>query len=200
LAVQKMKFTELPLSGAYLVSLEPHCDERGFFARTFSAREFRERGLCGDLSECSLSRNSQAMTLRGMHYQCEPYAEIKLIRVMRGRVFDVVVDIREVSPTHGKWFGVELSADNGMALYVPAGFAHGFLTLEDNTDVYYQISDTYMAAAATGFAWNDPSVGIAWPFEPLVISEADRKRPNLGKSDTVKTTDGRAARPCYAAR
>jgi dTDP-4-dehydrorhamnose 3,5-epimerase len=172
-----MVFKETVLSGAYLVSLEPHCDDRGFFARVFSMREFRERGLCFELTECSLSRNTSARTLRGMHYQREPHAETKLVRVVRGRIFDVIVDIRETSPARGKWFGVELSAENGMALYVPAGFAHGFLTLEEKTDVYYQISDTYMVAATTGFAWNDPSVGIAWPFEPLVMSDADRRLP-----------------------
>mgnify|MGYP005848845267 CR=1 FL=1 len=172
-----MKFTETPLSGAWLVELEPHHDNRGFFARTFSAREFRERNLVGDLTECSLSRNIRALTLRGMHFQRPPHAETKLVRVVRGRIHDVIVDIRASSPTYQQWFGVELSAATGLALYIPEGFAHGFLTLEDESDVVYQITDTFLPGAAAGFAWNDPTIGIAWPAKPLVISEADRTRP-----------------------
>lgn len=175
-----MKFTQLPLADAFLVELEPRSDERGFFARTFSAREFQQRGLRGDLTEISLSRNLKTGTLRGMHYQCAPHEETKLVRVVQGRIFDVIVDLRQGSPTIRQWYGRKLSAENGQGLYIPAGFAHGFLTLEPNTDVLYQISDTYHLEAATGFAWNDPSIGIAWPGEPLVISDADRARTGLG--------------------
>lgn len=171
-----MKFTETPLPGAFLVESEPHKDDRGFFARMFSAREFRDHGLRGDLTEVSLSRNLKAGTLRGMHFQRSPHEETKLVRVVRGRAFDVIVDIRNASPTCGKWFGQELSAETGAALYVPAGFAHGFLTLEDQTDVLYQITDTFCPEAASGFAWNDPTVAIGWPETPRVISAADQSR------------------------
>jgi dTDP-4-dehydrorhamnose 3,5-epimerase len=172
-----MKISESPLSGVWLVEPEPASDARGFFARVFSGREFRELGLCGDLTEVSISRNHVAGTLRGMHFQRDPHGETKLVRVVRGRVFDVAVDIRPGSPAFGRWHGLELSAEEGNALYIPAGFAHGFLTLEENTDVMYQITDTYNPASAAGFAWNDPSIGIAWPFKPSVMSDADRRLP-----------------------
>lgn len=172
-----MKFTELSLSGAFLVELEPHADERGFFARAYSAREFRDHSLRDDLTEISLSRNLKAGTLRGMHFQRPPHEETKLVRVTRGRVFDVIVDIRNSSPTRGRWLGFELSSDNGQALYIPGGFAHGFLTLENQTDVLYQITDTFHADAADGFAWNDPTVAIKWPRTPTIISAADQSRP-----------------------
>jgi dTDP-4-dehydrorhamnose 3,5-epimerase len=171
-----MKFTETPLSGAFLVELDPQSDDRGFFARAFSASEFLAKGLCADLTEISLSRNHRAGTLRGMHYQHAPHEETKFVRVVCGRIFDVIVDIRETSSTRGEWFGTELSSKQGNGLYIPAGFAHGFLTLEDATDVFYQITDTFCAEAADGFAWDDPKVGIAWPIKPQVLSVADRHR------------------------
>ena len=178
-----MKFTETPLSGAFLVELEPRHDDRGFFSRMFSAREFRNHGLRDDLTEVSLSRNLKAGTLRGMHFQRAPHEETKLVRVVRGRVFDVIVDIRNASPTFGQWFGRELSSESGTALYVPAGFAHGFLTLEDQTDVLYQISDTFCPEAAAGFAWNDPNIAIRWPRTPTVISQADQTRQKFLTAD-----------------
>lgn len=174
-----MKFTETPLPGAFLVEMEPSHDIRGFFGRAFSAREFRGKGLDADLTEISITRNLVAGTLRGMHYQYGRHAETKFVRVIRGAVFDVIVDIRPDSATRGKWFGWNLTPTNGAALYIPKGFAHGFLTLEDNTDVLYQITDTYDAQAATGFAWNDPDVAIAWPGEPTVISPRDAALPPL---------------------
>jgi dTDP-4-dehydrorhamnose 3,5-epimerase len=177
-----MKFNPTTLPGVYLVEAVPHVDERGFFARICSAREFRDHGLRGDLTEISLSRNFTAGTLRGMHFQRSPREETKIVRVVRGRAFDVIVDIRESSSTFGQWFGQELSAETASALYVPAGFAHGFLTLEDQTDVLYQISDTYCPEAATGFAWNDPRVAIRWPAKPLHLSARDRKNPCLHES------------------
>lgn len=172
-----MKFTELPLSGAFLVELEPRTDDRGFFARTFSAREFREQGLRDDLTEVSVSRNFKAHTLRGMHFQRPPHEETKLVRVIRGLVYDVIVDLRDSSPTFGRWFGRELSAETGEALYIPAGFAHGFLTLKDQTDVWYHITDTFHPEAATGIRWNDPFFGIVWPNQPEIISKADGSLP-----------------------
>lgn len=157
--------------------MESAHDERGFFGRAFSAREFRERGLEADLSEISICHNRVAGTLRGMHFQEGTHAETKFVRVIQGSVFDVIVDIRPASTTFGKWFGMDLTSANRLALHVPEGFAHGYLTLEDKTEVLYQISDTYNARAATGFAWNDPSVAITWPGEPVVISQRDATLP-----------------------
>lgn len=176
-----MKITETPLSGSFFVELEPLRDERGFFARAFSAKEFNQFGLRGDLTEVSISRNLAEHTLRGLHFQREPHGEAKLVRVVRGRAFDVIVDIRRNSATFGDWFGMELSAVEGNALYIPPGFAHGFLTLEAQTDILYQISDTFHAAASDGIAWNDPQIGIAWPSTPEIISAADRKRAHLSQ-------------------
>ena len=147
-----MKCIQTPLQGAYLVEMEPFCDERGSFGRAFSAREFREWGLDGDLSEISICHNRRSGTLRGMHFQSGVHAEAKFVRAIRGSIFDVMVDIRQGSPTFGKWHGAMLTHTNGAALYIPKGFAHGFLTLEDGTDVLYQITDTYNAPSATGFA------------------------------------------------
>lgn len=172
-----MKFIETPLPGAYLVEMEPSHDERGFFGRAFSAREFHGQGLDAELTEISISHNVIAGTLRGMHYQLGAHAETKFVRVIRGAIYDVIVDIRPASPTVGKWFGWNLTCANGSALYVPKGFAHGFITLEDRTDVLYQISDTYSAQASTGFAWNDPAVAIEWPRGPAVISPRDAALP-----------------------
>ena len=174
-----MTFTETPLSGAFIVTMESSSDERGSFGRAFSAREFREHGLDPELTEISISRNLQAGTLRGMHNQRSPHEETKLVRVVQGAAFDVILDLRVASPTRGRWFGLELTAENQLAFYIPKGFAHGFLTLEENTDILYQISDTYNAASATGFAWNDPSVKISWPKLPTIISSGDAAMPNL---------------------
>jgi dTDP-4-dehydrorhamnose 3,5-epimerase len=174
-----MIFTETPLQGAYLVAIEFSCDTRGGFGRAFSAREFREHGLEFDLTEVSVSRNLRTGTLRGMHYQLSPHEETKLVRVTQGAAFDVIVDLRFDSPSRGQWFGIELSAANATALYIPKGFAHGFLTLEENTEILYQISDTFMPLAVAGFAWNDPSIGISWPMPPRILSEKDRMLSNL---------------------
>jgi len=176
-----MKITETPLRGAYLVELEPHSDERGFFARAYSASEFRDHGLLGDLTEVSISRNLKAGTLRGMHFQKSPHEETKLVRVVRGRAFDVIVDIRQNSRTFRQWYSQELSAENGQALYVPGGFAHGFLTREDQTDVLYQITDTFHSTSGTGLAWDDPVIAIQWPQVPEIISKADQARPRINE-------------------
>jgi len=172
-----MKFTETSIPGAFLVEMEPSRDERGSFGRVFSAKEFDARGLPSNLSEISISSNIHRGTLRGMHYQRDPHGENKLVRVVRGAIFDVIVDLRSGSPNFCKWLGFELSSENGRALLIPSGCAHGFLTLSDGTDVLYQITDTYEPSAAAGFAWNDPSLGINWPFSPIVISETDKCRP-----------------------
>ncbi len=168
-----MIFTATPLGGAYLVDPERHADERGLFARTYCAQEFRGRGLADSMPQSSVSFNARRATLRGMHHQAPPDAEAKLVRCTAGAIFDVIVDIRPESPSFKRWFGAELSAENRRALYLPEGFAHGFLTLRDASEVLYMISTPYVPAAGRGFAWNDPAIGIEWPLRPLVISARD---------------------------
>jgi dTDP-4-dehydrorhamnose 3,5-epimerase len=168
-----MKLIRLPLSGAYLIDLELVADERGFFARTWCAEEFEEFGLNPKLAQCSISSNTRRGTLRGMHYQADPYAEAKLIRCCSGVIYDVIVDLRPVSPTYCKWSAVELSSANHKMLYVPEGFAHGFQTLVDNTEVVYQISVSYQPEYARGVRWNDPAFGIEWPISHPIVSARD---------------------------
>jgi dTDP-4-dehydrorhamnose 3,5-epimerase len=158
-----MRFLATKLPDAYLIELERHEDERGFFARAWCRDEFAEHGLAPDLAQCSISRNSLAGTLRGMHFQTAPHDEAKLVRCTTGAIFDVIVDLRSDSPMHGEWLGVELDAARGNALYVPKGFAHGFQTLVDGTDVLYMISDPYIPEAAAGVRWDDPAFAIEWP-------------------------------------
>jgi dTDP-4-dehydrorhamnose 3,5-epimerase len=168
-----MLFNESELPGAYIIDLEQHVDERGFFARAFCEREFAEHGLPTRFPQCNLSRNRARHTLRGMHYEAPPSAESKLVRCVNGAIYDVIIDLRPGSPTRLKWTSVELTAENGRALFVPAGFAHGFLTLADDTDVFYQMGDFFRAGGARGLRWNDPHFGITWPALPSVISERD---------------------------
>ena len=175
-----MRFTQLKLAGAYLIEFEPHSDDRGYFARTFCTREFQDHGLDTAIAQCSTSFNRRRGTLRGMHYQTAPHEEIKVVRCTSGRVFDVIVDVRPHSPTFGRWHGVELSSDNHRLLYIPAGFAHGFQTLEDNSELFYQISTEYVASASQGVRWNDPTVSISWPITgDMTISERDAALPGL---------------------
>jgi dTDP-4-dehydrorhamnose 3,5-epimerase len=168
-----MIFTETALSGSFVVDIEPTRDERGFFARTFCAEEFREYGLSAPDLQCSVSYNLNKGTLRGMHYQAAPHEEDKLIRCTAGAIFDVIVDIRSGSPSYGGWFGAELTAANRRGLLAPKGFAHGFLTLADASEVLYTISPRYAPECARGFRWDDPNIAIAWPMKPLVISARD---------------------------
>ena len=168
-----MKLIRLPLSGAYLIELDLVRDERGFFARTWCAEEFQQLGLNPELAQCSISSNKSRGTLRGMHFQAEPYAETKLIRCSSGAIYDVIVDLRPDSPTYCKWFAAELTSENHKMLYVPEGFAHGFQTLVDNTELFYQISVTYQAEHARGVRWNDPIFGIEWPISNPIISARD---------------------------
>jgi dTDP-4-dehydrorhamnose 3,5-epimerase len=168
-----MRFSAIPLAGAYIVDIDRASDERGFFARTFCAREFAAYGFSAAALECSASFNARTATLRGMHFQAPPHEEDKLVRCTAGAVFDVIVDIRRGSPSFGQWFGTELSASNHRALLAPKGFAHGFISLADASEVLYMISARHEPAAARGFLWNDPKVGIAWPLQPLVISARD---------------------------
>ena len=174
-----MLFRESDLPGAWVIEIEPHEDERGFLARTSCVEEFERHGLTGAFQQCSISYNRAMGTLRGLHFQAPPHEEAKLVRCTRGRILDVVVDIRQGGPTFGKWFGVELSDSERNALYVPEGFAHGFITLEAETEVFYQISKAFVAGAGRGIRWNDPQIGIAWPLVPAVISERDAELPFL---------------------
>lgn len=168
-----MRFTELSLSGAYLLELEPHADERGFFARTYAEEEFAAHGLPTHFPHCNLSRNRRAGTLRGMHYAVAPSQESKVVRCVSGAIYDVIVDLRPQSASYRGWVHAELTAENGRALFVPAGFAHGFLTLADDTDVLYQMGDVFRPQTARGFRWNDPHFSIAWPHPVSVISQRD---------------------------
>ena len=169
-----MKLTSLPLSGACLLEIEPVSDERGFFARTWCSEEFQRFGLNPKLAQCSISNNTRRGTLRGMHFQAEPRAETKLIRCSAGAIHDVIVDLRQNSPTYCKWFAAELTSANHKIIYVPDGFAHGFQTLADDTEVIYQISESYRPELARGVRWNDPAFGIEWPIPNPIISARDR--------------------------
>jgi dTDP-4-dehydrorhamnose 3,5-epimerase len=174
-----VRFTELELPGVWRVELEPHEDERGFFARTFCEEEFAAHGLVTRYPQGNVSYNRGAGTLRGMHYQADPHAETKLIRCVSGALHDVVVDLRAGAPTRGRWLGVELNARTRTALYVPAGFAHGFLTLQENTEVLYQMGAAHAPEAQRGFRWDDPAFGIDWPRRPRRLSERDRTWPDF---------------------
>jgi len=169
-----MKFIETNLKGAYVIELEPMEDERGFFARSFCQKEFEEHGLNLRTVQCNISFNKKKGTLRGMHYQVAPYEEAKLVGCIRGAIYDVIIDLRPNFPTYRQWFAVELSAEDYKMLYVPEGFAHGFQTLENNTVVFYQMSEFYHAECARGVRWDDPVFGIEWPVKKLVISPRDQ--------------------------
>ncbi|MBT3786415.1 dTDP-4-dehydrorhamnose 3,5-epimerase [bacterium] len=175
-----MIFEPLRLKGAYLIRMEPIQDNRGWFARTFCQREFEEQGLESGIVQTSVSNNTKKGTLRGMHWQASPYEEVKMIRCTRGRIFDVLVDIRKDSDTFGQWEGFELYPDDPCLLYVPKGFAHGFQTMEDNTDTRYWMAEFYHPEVSMGFRWNDPEVGIQWPqVSERIISEKDKELPCL---------------------
>jgi len=168
-----MKFVETKIEGAWIVEIEPHADERGFFARSFCRHEFADRGLSDVVAQCNVSFNARAGTLRGMHYQLPPSAEAKLVRCTAGAIYDAIVDLRPGSPSHLEWIGVELRADARNALYVPEGCAHGFQTLVDETEVFYQMSEFHAPELARGFHFDDPRFGIAWPLDPTCISARD---------------------------
>lgn len=174
-----MRFTPLPLADAWLIEIEPIVDERGFFARTYCRDEFVAHGLKPELVQCNISHNRKAGTLRGMHYQKTPSAETKLVRCTRGAIYDVIIDLREDSPTYQQWHGVELTCESRSALYVPEGFAHGFLTMTDDVEVFYQMTEFYHADHASGVRYDDPALGIVWPGPVVVISERDANYPDL---------------------
>jgi dTDP-4-dehydrorhamnose 3,5-epimerase len=169
-----VRFQETELPGAFVIEPERIEDDRGFFARIWCIREFADHGLSTDLVQCNVSYNARKGTLRGMHYQVAPHAEIKLVRCTRGSILDVIVDVRPESPTFHRWVGVELSARNGRMLYIPEGFAHGFQTLEDGSEVFYQMSTFYHPESARGLRWDDPAVGIEWPLDVAVMAEKDK--------------------------
>lgn len=173
-----MRFSETEIAGVVVVDIEAHSDERGAFARLQCPDEFAAAGHPFTPAQTSLSRNPRPGTLRGLHYQPAPHPEVKLVRAVRGRIFDVAVDLRPGSPTHRKWTAAELSADNARALLIPEGIAHGFLTLEPDTDVLYQISPRFEPGHEAGVRWDDPAFGVAWPARPQVISERDAGYPD----------------------
>jgi dTDP-4-dehydrorhamnose 3,5-epimerase len=174
-----MIFTACRVRDAYLIDLDHKVDERGFFARSYCRNEFAAQGLHPDFVQSNLSFNNRRGTLRGMHYQVRPNEEIKLIRCLTGAIYDVIVDLRPTSPTYKQWIGVELDADKRRMLYSPAGFAHGYLTLADNTEVLYQVSAFYSPESERGVRWNDPAFNIQWPMQPEVISSRDRQHPDF---------------------
>ena len=174
-----MIFRETELAGSFVIDPERIEDGRGFFARTWCRDEFAMHGLEPALVQCNTSFNARRGTLRGMHYQAEPHAEVKLVRCTGGAILDVIVDLRPESPTHLRWVGVELSAENGRMLYIPAGFAHGFQTLRDETEVFYQMSEFFHPECAGGVRWDDPRLAISWPLEPVNISAKDQQYPLL---------------------
>lgn len=180
-----MIFAATTLQGAYLIELEPVEDERGFFARTWCQREFAEHGLDDRLVQCNLSFNKRRGTVRGMHYQLPPSAETKLVRCVRGALYDVIIDLRPASPTYLQWTGVLLSAANRQALYIPQGFAHGFQTLEDETEIFYQMSEFYAPTSARGLRWDDPCCQIQWPLPITVIAAKDESYPLYSKNEPI---------------
>jgi dTDP-4-dehydrorhamnose 3,5-epimerase len=169
-----MTFDETPIPGAWLVGLERRGDERGFFARLFCAEEFGAHGLATSFVQVNNSLSVERGTLRGMHYQLPPAAEVKLVRCVRGALLDVVLDLRPDSPTFKSWYGAELSAENRLMMYVPEGCAHGLLTLEPDTEAVYFVTAPYSPEHERGVRWNDPEFGIEWPFEPSLLSDKDR--------------------------
>ena len=175
-----MKFVRGELEGVWIIELERHSDERGHFARTWCDREFKEAGLNPSVVQCNISFNTKRNTLRGMHLQSAPHAESKLIRCTRGAIYDVALDLRPTSPTFKRWMAVELRATGNRMLYIPEGFAHGFQTLEDESEVFYQMSEYFHPESARGYRWDDPAFGIKWPqADQRIISARDASYPNF---------------------
>jgi dTDP-4-dehydrorhamnose 3,5-epimerase len=180
-----MKFIKTQLEDAYLISMEQLEDERGFFARTWCTREFSKHGLAPSFVQCSISFNHKKGTLRGMHFQIPPHEETKLVRVTTGAIFDVIVDMRPSSKTYLQHLGVELNAENRTMLYIPKGFAHGFITLRNNSEIFYQMSEFFVPDASRGIRWNDPALNIQWPEPVAVISKRDEQWPDFFPSITT---------------
>lgn len=174
-----MLFTETKLKGAFIIETEPREDERGFFARSWCENEFKEHGLNSRLVQCNISYNRKLGTLRGMHFQAGPFAESKLVRCTSGSIYDVVIDLRPDSTSYKQWLGIHLTAKNHRAVFVPAGFAHGFQTLQDNSEVFYQMSEFFYPTYARGVRWDDPVFGITWPVDRPIVSQRDQEYPNF---------------------
>lgn len=181
-----MKFRELPVQGAYLLDLEKRGDERGFFARMFCAREFAQQGLVTNFVQMNNSLSAEVGTLRGMHYQLPPHGETKVVRCVRGALYDAIVDLRPESPTFGASCGAELTAENRTMIYVPRGCGHGILTLAPDTEAMYLVDEFYVPAAERGVRWNDPRFNIQWPREPAVLSDKDRNHPDFDPAIHLK--------------
>ena len=181
-----MIFSETPLAGAFVIDLEKRSDERGFFARMFCEKEFSEHDLAIHFVQANNSLAVTKGTLRGMHYQLAPNAEVKLVRCIRGSLLDVIIDVRPDSKTLCQHFEVELTAENRRMLYVPKGFAHGFITLEENTEALYLVDEPYAPDRERGIRWDDPKFAIDWPLEPVVISEKDRNHPDFDPARHLK--------------
>lgn len=177
-----MIFTKTNLEGAFVIDIEKKEDDRGFFARAFCANEFSTNNLDSKFVQANTSFNYKKGTLRGMHFQKSPYEEDKLVRCTKGSIIDAIIDLRKDSPTYKKWFGVELSEENRKSLYVPKGFAHGYMTLKDNTEVTYLVTQFYTPEADSGIKYNDPAFNIEWPMTPVVISEKDSNHPDYKES------------------
>jgi dTDP-4-dehydrorhamnose 3,5-epimerase len=168
-----MIFTETKLSGSYVIEIEKVKDERGFFSRTFDKKEFSKKGLDSEFVQSSVSQNKKKGTIRGMHYQIKPFEETKLVRCTKGKIFDIIIDLRQDSKTFKEWFSIELSQENYKILYIPKGFAHGFQTLEHNSEVYYNISQFYNSQYSKGIRWDDKTFNIKWPHDISIISQKD---------------------------
>jgi dTDP-4-dehydrorhamnose 3,5-epimerase len=173
-----MRFTPLSIKGVVQIDMEKFCDERGFFARSFCANEFASAGISGSFCQSSVSFNAKSATLRGMHYQASPCTESKLVRCTSGAIYDVVLDLRVDSDSYLKWTAVELTSDNHRAIFIPAGCAHGFITLKDSSEVLYMMDSFFDSASSRGVRWNDPKFNISWPLSPKVISERDASYPD----------------------
>jgi dTDP-4-dehydrorhamnose 3,5-epimerase len=180
-----MDFKETPLKGAYLINLNKREDSRGFFARFFCKNEFSNFNLDHNIVQINNSQSKFRGTFRGIHYQLHPKAETKVIRCLKGAIYDVIVDLRKDSVTFGKWFGQELNEENRTMMYVPKGFGHGFLTLQDNTEVLYLVSEFYSPEHERGIRWNDPFFNIIWPFDPIVISDKDNSHPDFNPGSNL---------------
>ncbi len=179
LSRESMLFQETKLKGAFTIDLQRVEDSRGFFARAFCKREFEQQGLNPTFVQCNISFNPHKGTLRGMHYQLAPFREVKLLRCTAGSIFDAIIDLRPDSSTYRQWTGMELSARNGRLLYVPEGFAHGYMTLTENAEVFYQVSEFYSPGYERGIRWNDQAFRIEWPSEPLIVSPKDASHPDF---------------------
>ncbi len=177
-----MKFIETPLKGAFVIELDKIGDERGFFARAFCKKEFADHGLASEFLQVNNSMSAIKGTLRGMHYQLAPHAETKVVRCIRGSLYDQILDIRPDSPTFGQSFGAELSAENRCMMYVPKGFAHGFITLTEDAEAFYFVDETYAPTFERGIRWDDPKFNLQWPCEPTVLSDKDKAHPDFDEA------------------